>query len=96
MNKKNESLDQEKEQLFLTYQKKIEELQSKVLDNQSNTSTEDENADGMDLSDHIDTLNSNIEAFKNIFNRKINNFKENFDQFISEFKSKDEAFTIIY
>ena len=93
MNKKNESLDQEKEQLFLTYQKKIEELQSKVLDNQSNTSTEDENADGMDLSDHIDTLNSNIEAFKNIFNRKINNFKENFDQFISEFKSKDEAFT---
>ena len=93
MNKKNESLDQEKEQLFLTYQKKIEELQSKVLDNQSNTSTEDENTDGMDLSDHIDTLNSNIEAFKNIFNRKINNFKENFDQFISEFKSKDEAFT---
>ena len=93
MNKKNESLDQEKEQLFLTYQKKIEELQSKVLDNQSNTSNEDENADGMDLSDHIDTLNSNIEAFKNIFNRKINNFKENFDQFISEFKSKDEAFT---
>ena len=79
---------------FLSYYKSnIDELQSKVLDNQSNTSTEDENADGMDLSDHIDTLNSNIEAFKNIFNRKINNFKENFDQFISEFKSKDEAFT---
>ena len=93
MSKKNENLEQEKEQLFLTYQKKIEELQSKVLDNQSNASTEEENNDGMDLSDHIDTLNSNIEAFKNIFNRKINNFKENFEQFTSEFKSKDETFT---
>ena len=36
MNKKNEALDQEKEQLFLTYQKKIEELQSKVLNNTNN------------------------------------------------------------
>ena len=46
MNKKNEALDQEKEQLFLTYQKKIEELQSKVLDNSNNNSTEDESAGG--------------------------------------------------
>lgn len=46
----------------------------------------------MDLSEHIDNLNSNIDAFKNIFNRKINNFKDNFDQFKSEFKSKDETF----
>ena len=92
MSKKNESLDQEKEKLFLQYQKKIEELQSKVLDNQSKDSTKDESTEGIDLSDHIDTLNSNIDAFKNIFNRKINNFKENFDQFKSEYKSKDETF----
>ena len=92
MSKKNEALDQEKEKLFLQYQKKIEELQSKVLDNQSKDSTKEENNEEMDLSDHIDTLNSNINAFKTIFNRKINNFKDNFDQFKSEFKSKDETF----
>ena len=92
MSKKNEALDQEKEKLFLQYQKKIEELQSKVLDSQSNDSTKEENNEEMDLSEHIDTLNSNIDAFKNIFNRKINNFKDNFDQFKTEFKSKDETF----
>ena len=92
MSKKNEALDQEKEKLFLQYQKKIEELQSKVLDNQSKDSTKEENNEEMDLSDHIDTLNSNINSFKTIFNRKINNFKDNFDQFKSEFKSKDETF----
>ena len=92
ISKKNEVLDQEKEKLFLQYQKKIEELQSKVLDNQSTNSTRDESSEGVDLSDHIDTLNSSIDAFKNVFNKKINNFKENFDQFKSEFKSKDETF----
>ena len=92
MSKKNEALDQEKEKLFLQYQKKIEELQSKVLDNQTKDSNKDENPEEMDLSEHIDTLNSNIDAFKNIFNRKINNFKDNFDQFKSEFNSKDETF----
>ena len=92
MSKKNEALDQEKEKLFLQYQKKIEELQSKVLDSQSKDSNKDENPEEIDLSEHIDNLNSNIDAFKNIFNRKINNFKDNFDQFKSEFKSKDETF----
>ena len=92
MNKKNEALDQEKEQLFLTYQKKIEELQSKVLDNTNNNSTDEESAGGADLSDHTDTLNSNIDAFKNIFNRKINNYKDNFEQFKNEYKTKDETF----
>ena len=95
MNKKNEALDQEKEQLFLTYQKKIEELQSKVLDNTNNNSTDEESAGGADLSDHTDTLNSNIDAFKNIFNRKINNYKENFEQFKNENKTKDENFNNI-
>ena len=93
INKKNEALDQEKEQLFLTYQKKIEELQSKVFDNTNNNSTEEESSGGLDLSDHIDTLNSNIDTFKNIFNRKINNYKENFEQFQNEYKVKDETFS---
>ena len=92
MNKKNEALDQEKEQLFLAYQKKIEELQSKVLDNTNNNSTDEESTGGADLSEHTHTLNSNIDAFKNIFNRKINNYKENFEQFKNEYKTKDEAF----
>ena len=90
--KKNEVLDQEKEKLFLQYQKKIEELQSKVLNNQSNNSEKEESTEGVDLSEHIDTLNSSIDIFKNIFNKKINNFKENFDQFKAEYKSKDETF----
>ena len=91
MNKKNETLEQEKEQLYLTYQKKIEELQSKV-NNTSNNSTEEESVSTTDLSDHIDALNSNIDAFKNIFNRKINDYKDNFEQFKSEYKDKDEKF----
>ena len=95
ISKKNEVLDQEKEKLFLQYQKKIEELQSKVLDNQSNNSEKDESAEGVDLSEHIDALNSSIDIFKNVFNKKINNFKENFDQFKSEYKSKDETFNTL-
>ena len=93
MIKKNESLEQEKEQLFLTYQKKIEELQNKVLDSNSNKSSDEEsNSTGEDLSEHTDNLNSNVDTFKNIFNRKINNYKENFEQFKIEFKTKDETF----
>ena len=70
ISKKNEVLDQEKEKLFLQYQKKIEELQSKVLDNQSNNSEKDESTEGVDLSEHIDALNSSIDIFKNVFNKK--------------------------
>ena len=92
MIKKNESLDQEKEQLFLTYQKKIEELQNKVLDNNTNKSSDEESSTGEDLSEHTDNLNSNVDTFKNIFNRKINNYKENFEQFKNDFKTKDETF----
>ena len=92
MIKKNESLDQEKEQLFLTYQKKIEELQNKVLDNNTNKSSDEDSSTGEDLSEHTDNLNSNVDTFKNIFNRKINNYKENFEQFKNDFKTKDETF----
>ena len=92
MIKKNESLDQEKEQLFLTYQKKIEELQNKVLDNNTNKSSDEESSTGEDLSEHTDNLNSNVDTFKNIFNRKINNYKENFEQFKNDFKTKEETF----
>ena len=92
MVKKNEASEQEKEQLFLTYQKKIEELQSKVLDNTNNNSTDEESKGTEDLTDHIDTLNTNIDMFKNLFDRKINNYKENFEQFKNEYKTKDETF----
>ena len=93
MNKKNETLEQEKEQLYLTYQKKIEELQSKVSDNTTNiNSTDEESTEGIDLSDHTDALNSNIDQFKNIFNKKINNYKDNFEQFKNDYKTKDETF----
>ena len=93
MSKKNEALDQEKEKLFLQYQKKIEELQSKVLNSKSQESNKDDNTiEEMDLSEHIDSLNTNIDSFKNIFNKKINSYKENFETFKSEFKTKDETF----
>ena len=93
MSKKNEVLDQEKEKLFLQYQKKIEELQSKVLNSKSQESNKDDNTiEEMDLSEHIDSLNTNIDSFKSIFNKKINSYKENFETFKSEFKTKDETF----
>ena len=93
MSKKNEALDQEKEKLFLQYQKKIEELQSKVLNSKSQESNKDDNTiEEMDLSEHIDSLNTNIDSFKSIFNKKINSYKENFETFKSEFKKKDETF----
>ena len=93
MSKKNETLDQEKEKLFLQYQKKIEELQSKVLNSKSQESNKDDNTiEEMDLSEHIDSLNTNIDSFKSIFNKKINSYKENFETFKSEFKTKDETF----
>ena len=93
MSKKNEALDQEKEKLFLQYQKKIEELQSKVLNSKSQESNKDDNTiEEMDLSEHIDSLNTNIDSFKSIFNKKINSYKENFETFKSEFKTKDETF----
>ena len=93
MSKKNEALDQEKEKLFLQYQKKIEELQSKVLNSKSQESNKDDNTnEELDLSEHIDSLNTNIDSFKSIFNKKINSYKENFETFKSEFKTKDETF----
>ena len=93
MSKKNEALDQEKEKLFLQYQKKIEELQSKVLNSKSQESNKDDNTiEEMDLSEHMDSLNTNIDSFKSIFNKKINSYKENFETFKSEFKTKDETF----
>ena len=76
----------------MTYQKKIEELQNKVLDNNTNKSSDEESSTGEDLSEHTDNLNSNVDTFKNIFNRKINNYKENFEQFKNDFKTKDETF----
>ena len=93
MSKKNEALDQEKEKLFLQYQKKIEELQSKVLNSKSQESNKDDNTiEEMDLSEHIDSLNTNIDSFKSIFNKKINSYKENFETFKLEYKTKDETF----
>ena len=94
-NKKNETLEQEKEQLYLTYQKKIAELQSKVNYTNINATDEEESAGDTDLSEHTDTLDSNIDAFKNIFNKKINNYKDNFEQFKNEYKTKDEKFSTL-
>jgi serine/threonine protein kinase len=54
MIKKNQSLDQEKEQLFINYQKKIEELQLQVLDSASSAM---DSTSG--LCKVIDILNSN-------------------------------------
>ena len=65
MYKKNNSLEQEKEQLFIDYQKKIEELQLQILDSASNAM---DSTSG--LCKVIDILNSNVDEFKNIFKKK--------------------------
>ena len=65
MYKKNNSLEQEKEQLFIDYQKKIEELQLQILDSASNAM---DSTSG--LCKVIDILNINVDEFKNIFKKK--------------------------
>ena len=64
LNKKNNSLEQEKEKLFIDYQKQIEELQLQILDSASSAM---DSTSG--LCKVIDILNSNVDEFK-IFLRK--------------------------
>ena len=90
MIKKNNLLDQEKEQLFIDYQKKIEELQLQVLDSASSAM---DSTSG--LCKVIDILNSNVDEFKNIFKKKIDNFEDIFDKFKSEYIKRDESFTFL-
>ena len=90
MIKKNKSLDQEKEQLFIDYQKKIEELQLQVLDSASNAM---DSTSG--LCKVIDILNSNVDEFKNIFKKKIDNFEDIFDKFKSVYIKRDESFNFL-
>ena len=86
--KKNNALEQEKENLFIDYQKKIEELQLQVLDSASSAM---DSTSG--LCKVIDILNSNVDEFKNIFKKKIDNFEDIFDKFKSEYIKRDESFT---
>ena len=90
MRKKNLSLEQEKEKLFIDYQKKIEELQLEVLDS---ASTSMDSTAG--LCKVIDILNSNVDEFKNIFKKKIDKFEDEFDNFKSEYNKRDESFTFL-
>ena len=88
--KKNNALEQEKENLFIDYQKKIEELQLQVLDSASSAM---DSTSG--LCKVIDILNSNVDEFKNIFKKKIDNFEDIFDKFKSEYIKRDESFTFM-
>ena len=90
MIKKNQSLDQEKEQLFIDYQKKIEELQLQVLDSASSAM---DSTSG--LCKVIDILNSSVDEFKNIFKKKIDNFEDIFDKFKTEYIKRDESFNFL-
>ena len=90
MIKKNHSLDLEKEQLFIDYQKKIEELQLQVLDSASSAM---DSTSG--LCKVIDILNSNVDEFKNIFKKKIDNFEDIFDKFKTEYNKRDESFNFL-
>jgi hypothetical protein len=90
MIKKNHSLEQEKEQLFIDYQKKIEELQLQVLDSASSAM---DSTSG--LCKVLDILNSNVDEFKNIFKKKIDNFEDIFDKFKSEYTKRDESFNFL-
>ena len=90
MIKKNQALDQEKEQLFIDYQKKIEELQLQVLDSASSAM---DSTSG--LCKVIDILNGNVDEFKNIFKKKVDNFEDIFDKFKSEYIKRDESFNFL-
>ena len=90
MIKKNHLLDQEKEQLFIDFQKKIEELQLQVLDSASSAMDSTKG-----LCKVIDILNSNVDEFKNIFKKKIDNFEDIFDKFKTEYNKRDESFNFL-
>ena len=90
MIQKNSSLEQEKEQLFIDYQKKVEELQLQILDSASNSM---DSTSG--LCKVIDILNSNVDEFKNIFKKKIDNFEDIFDKFKTEYSKRDESFNFL-
>ena len=90
LNKKNNSLEQEKEKLFIDYQKQIEELQLQILDSASSAM---DSTSG--LCKVIDILNSNVDEFKNIFKKKIDNFEDIFDKFKTEYSKRDESFNFL-
>ena len=90
INNKNNNLEKEKEQLYIDYEKKIEEMKNKVIDSTSNDDTLN-----LDINEHIEILNTNISEFKKIFNKKISNFDENFNQFKEEFNQKDQMFNAL-
>ncbi len=90
LNKKNNSLEQEKEKLFIDYQKHIEELQLQILDSASSAM---DSTSG--LCKVIDILNSNVDEFKNIFKKKIDNFEDIFDKFKTEYSKRDESFNFL-
>ena len=83
--KKNDTLNQEKEELFYNYQKKIEMLQLKMLD--SSTSAES-NSDGVTRA--IEVINENLDEFKTIFKKKFDTFNDNFTQFKKEYSERNE------
>lgn len=85
--KNNENIKKEKEQLFYEYQKKIEVLQIKVLENVSSGESEES------LSKVIDLLKESVEEIKKIFQKKFDTFIENFNQFKKEYNNRDEKFT---
>ena len=90
LNKKNNSLEQEKEKLFIDYQKQIEEFQLQILDSASSAM---DSTSG--LCKVIDILNSNVDEFKNIFKKKIDNFEDIFDKFKTEYSKRDESFNFL-
>ena len=88
LNKKNDLLTQEKEMAFIDYQKKLEEMQIKLLDGDNSGS---ENG----LTKVIEILNGNVDEFKKIFKKKIENFSENFNRFKDEYQRRDETLTLL-
>ena len=82
---KNDSLNQDKEELFCNYQKKIEMLQLKMLD--SSTSAES-NSDGVTRA--IEVINENLDEFKTIFKKKFDSFNDNFTQFKKEYAERND------
>lgn len=87
LNKKIDTITQEKEQLFCDYQKKIEVLQIKVLDNVANGESEES------LSKVVELLKESVDEIKKIFQKKFDIFIENFNQFKKEYNTRDEKFT---
>lgn len=81
LNQKNNELILDKQTIFNEYQKKIEEFQNKLLEDENNEDN---------FSKIIEIVTQNLNELQNICNKKIDNLNLSYEQFRKEYLQRDE------